>query len=180
MIFGSLARRYARALFGVGQNEGIADKLREELDVLGGAFATSRELETALTNISFTRKQRRGVLDAVLERTRASKYTRNFCSLLLERERIGYLPAIARELGVMVDDVKGRVRATVESAHVLSAGDTQKIQDALEKATGKKVSIETSTHPELIGGVVATVGDLVFDGSIRTQLERMRERFLSR
>ena len=179
MIVGSLARRYARALFGVGQNEGTAEKLRAELDILGNAFVSARELETALTSTSFPRQERRGVLEALLARAGASKHTHNFCLLLLERERVGYLPAIARELGVMVDEVSGRVRATIESAKALSAADTKKLQAVLEKATGKHVSLETSTHPELIGGVVAKVGDLVFDGSIRTQLERMRERFLS-
>jgi F-type H+-transporting ATPase subunit delta len=90
-----------------------------------------------------------------------------------------YLPAIARELRAMVDERAGRVRGVVTSARRLSDENVANIQAALEKISGKKVQLERREDPELLGGVVAKIGDVVYDGSVRTQLEIMRERFLA-
>jgi F-type H+-transporting ATPase subunit delta len=179
MISGSLARRYARALLDVGIDKGTHEKLATEVDALGAAFNQSRDLQEALTNPVFPRAQRRAVLEAVLARYGVSTETRNFTLLLLDRERVQVLPAIARELRIMVDEKVGRVRATVTSARPLPADHVAQIQATLEKATGKTVALEQAEDPSLIGGVVAKLGDTVYDGSVRTQLERMREQILS-
>jgi F-type H+-transporting ATPase subunit delta len=105
--------------------------------------------------------------------------TKNFALLLLDRERIPQLPDIARELRLMVDEKAGRVRATVTSARALPAEQVAQIQATLEKATGKKVLLDKAEDPSLLGGVVAKLGDTVYDGSVRSQLERMREQILS-
>jgi F-type H+-transporting ATPase subunit delta len=179
MISGSLARRYARALLDVGIDKGTHEKLAAEVDELAVAFNTSRDLQEALTNPVFPRGQRRAVLEAVLAKVVVSTETRNFALLLLDRERVQVLPAIARELRAMVDEKLGRVRATVTSARPLPAEHIAQIQTTLEKATGKKVLLEKHEDPSLLGGVVAQLGDTVYDGSVRTQLETMREQILS-
>lgn len=175
MIAGSLARRYARALLEVGLAKKTHEKLGQEVDELAASFAASRDLAEALTNPVFPRTQRRQVLEAVLQRMMAQPETRNFALLLLERERITYLPAIARELRIMVDEQVGRVRAQVTSARPLAADQVTQIQQSLERVSGKKVLLEKREDASLIGGVVAKLGDTVYDGSVRTQLERMRE-----
>ena len=179
MISGSLARRYARALLDVGIDKGTHEKLAAEIDDLAVAYSAARDLQEALTNPVFPRAQRRAVLEAVLLRVGVSVETRNFVLLLLERERVQVLPAIARELRAMVDEKVGRVRATVTSARPLPAEQVAQIQSTLEKATGKKVLLDKAEDPTLIGGVVAKLGDTVYDGSVRSQLERMREQILS-
>lgn len=178
MIAGSLARRYARAILDVGLSKGNHEQLGQELDDLSAAYAGSRDLSEALTNPAFPRAQRRSVLEAIVQRVGASRETRNFTLLLFDRERLPYLPAIARELRAMVDEKVGRVRASVTSARPLSADHIQAIQQALEKATGRKVLLDKGEDPALLGGVVAKVGDVVYDGSVRTQLELMRESIL--
>jgi F-type H+-transporting ATPase subunit delta len=179
MIAGSLARRYARALLDIGIAKGSYEQLGRDLDELAALYSGSRDLTEALTNPVFPMARRRAVLEAVLERAAVSPVTRNFVLLLLERERFPYLPAIARELRVMVDERAGRVRAVVTSARPLSPENVASIQAALEKVSGKKVLLEKKEDPALLGGVVAKVGDVVYDGSVRTQLESMRERFLA-
>ncbi len=179
MIAGSLARRYARALFDVGTSKGNYEQLGAEMDSFAKTYAGSRELAEALTNPIFSRAKRRAVLDAVLERTGASQVTRNFALLLFDRERIAYVPSIARELRNLVDDRAGRVRAWVTSASPLSTDQTKQIQGALEGISHKQVILSTKEDPELLGGVVAKIGDVVYDGSVRTQLDLLRERFLS-
>lgn len=179
MIAGSLARRYARALFDVGVSQGTYEQLGRELDDLAATYAGSRELAEALGNPVFKMSQRRAVLETVLARVGVSPTTRNFALLLLDRHRIGILPEIAREFRRMVDDKVGRVRAQVVSATPLAPDAELRIQRSLEQTTGKKVLLEKKTDPEILGGVVAQVGDVVYDGSVRTQLELMRERILS-
>jgi F-type H+-transporting ATPase subunit delta len=179
MIAGSLARRYARAVLDIGIAKGVYEQLGKDIDDLAAAYSASRDLAEALTNPVFPMAQRRAVLEAVLEKLKVSPITRNFALLLLDRERIPYLPAIGRELRLMVDERAGRVRAVVTSARPLSAEHLASIQTALEKGTGKKVLIEKREDPELLGGVIAKVGDVAYDGSVRTQLDAMRERFLA-
>jgi len=179
MIAGSLARRYARALLDIGVAKGSFEELGKEMDDLAAAYSASRDLAEALTNPVFPMAKRRAVLESVLDKAHVSPVTKNFVLLLLERERMPYLPAIARELRVMVDERAGRVRATLTSARPLPAEHVAGVQAALEKSTGKKVVLEKKEDPALIGGVVAKVGDVVYDGTVRTQLELMRERFLA-
>jgi F-type H+-transporting ATPase subunit delta len=179
MIAGSIARRYARALLDIGVAQGNFEKLGDELDGLGAMYSGSRDLAEALTNPVFPQAKRRAVLEEVLGRAGVTAVTRNFVLLLLDRERLPYLPAIARELRVMVDERAGRVRVTLTSARPLPAGHVGDVQAALERATGKKVLLDKKEDAALLGGVVAKVGDVVYDGSVRTQLEQMRERFLA-
>ncbi len=104
---------------------------------------------------------------------------RNFALLLLERGRISALPAIARAYKQLVDERLGRVQATVTSAQPLDPATAASVQRALEKRTGKRVVITSNVDPSLIGGVVARVGDLVFDGSLKSKLEALRARILN-
>jgi len=179
MIAGSLARRYARAFLDIGVAKGTFEQLGKEMDELAATYSASRDLAEALTNPVFPMSRRRAVLEAVLAEMAVSPITKNFLLLLLDRERVPYVPAIARELRAMVDERAGRVRAMVTSARPLAGEHVSSIQAGLEKASGKKVILEKKEDPTLIGGVVAKVGDVVYDGSVRTQLEQMRERFLS-
>ncbi|RMH41297.1 MAG: F0F1 ATP synthase subunit delta [Deltaproteobacteria bacterium] len=175
MIAGSLARRYARAVFAIGVEDGSYERLGREIAAVADAMRASDTLRDALTAPVFSRAQRRAVLEKVLERLGASRTTRNFCLLLIDRERIAALPDIARELAAMIDDKAGRVRAVVATAVPLPADVEQRLRAALEKASGKTVHMTKQVDPSLLGGVVAQLGDTRYDGSLRTQLDRMRQ-----
>lgn len=178
MIAGSLARRYARALLEIGISKNNFEELGQELAALAAMYAGSRDLVEALTNPVFAHSKRRVVLEAVLEAMAPSAITRNFALLLLDRERIPYLPAIARELAAMVDERAGRARGSLVSARPLLPEHLKQIQAVLERASGKTVILERREDHALLGGVVAKLGDVVYDGSVRTQLDLMREQFL--
>jgi F-type H+-transporting ATPase subunit delta len=178
MITGSLARRYARALLEIGESTKTTEVIGREVDALTAAYTASPELATALSNPIISHDRRRLVLEAILARLAVSPTTRRFALLILERERTAYLPAIARELRALTDARVGRVRARVVSAKALSPQTVTEVRALLARITGKTVVLEEKVDPELIGGVVTHVGDQVYDGSIRTQLERMRERIL--
>ena len=171
MASGSLARRYAKAIIELGNTEKIGSDLR----ALAAAMKTSAELQTALTNPAIRRGDRRKVLDALLQRIAAHGLTKNLVYLLLDGERLGALPAISRELDAMVEAKGGRVTAEVTSAKPLDPAQLSQITAALEKLSGKKVAVTSKQDPDLLGGVVAKVGDRVYDGSLRTQLRNLRD-----
>lgn len=175
MVTGSLARRYARAVMDLGQAGGNLDKLAADLRSLAKAMKDSEELQTVLTNPAIRRGDRRKVLVGLLQRVGAQPHTQNLVYLLLDSERLSSVPAISREVDAMIQAKSGRVAAEITSATPLDSAQMHQITVALEKLSGKKVDVTKKEDPSLLGGVVAKVGDVVYDGSLRTQLRSIRE-----
>lgn len=175
MQAGSLARRYAKALFGLATDKKVVDKVGADLRALRGAFAASEELGHVLGSTSYPRAKRKAIVDALLQRIGAHELVKTFSHLLLDKERLTALPDISREIDAMIEEKAGRVQAEVVSAVALTPAQLASITTTLEKLSGKKVVVEKKQDPELLGGVVAKVGDVVYDGSLRTQLRALRD-----
>lgn len=180
MIAGSLARRYAKALLAIGIADKNFEQLGSELASVDDLFASSSELRSTLVNPLFKQANRRAVLEELAARLKVSRTIRNFLMLLLDKGRLAALPDIRRELGALIDEQAGRVRAVATSAQKLTADETKRLEAALAKQSGKQIILERREDPRLIGGVVTQLGDLVFDGSVRAQVERMREQLLTK
>jgi len=176
---GSVARRYARAMFEVAAAQGKATEFGGQIDAVAGVFQSAAELRQALSNPVFKEGEKRRILEAVLAQAAVAGPVRSFLLLLLDRGRFGSLPAIARAYREMADEHAGQVRATITSASPLDTLSLDRLRQALEKRMGKKVLVETAVDPDLIGGVVARVGDLVLDGSVRARLGELREKLLN-
>jgi F-type H+-transporting ATPase subunit delta len=170
-----LARRYAKAIFEIGVQQGGLDKIGADLRTLANAMKTSAELAMTLASPAIRRSDRRKVIDALMQHIGVVTTTRNTVYLLLDGERLSSLPAISREVDRMIEEKAGRVAAEVVSAKPLDPSQLSQITAALEKLSGKKVSISSRQDPDLLGGVVAKVGDTVYDGSLRTQLRTLRD-----
>jgi F-type H+-transporting ATPase subunit delta len=179
MVTGSLARRYAKALLDIGIQQQTYDALGKELDRTAATLTSSPELRHALENPVFPMEKRRLVLEELARRLGLSKVVRNFVMLLLDKGRIGALPDIARAHRTLVDEHAGRVRATVTSARPLDPALEQRLKTALERQSGKVVILEKKEDPSILGGVVTQLGDVLYDGSVRTQLQQLREELLS-
>jgi len=175
LIAASVARRYARALFSLGLEEGRHEQYGDELESVVQGLSQAREAAWVLTNPGYTQEHRRAAVDALAAALRLSPLVVNFLRLLADRRRIADLPAVARAYRELVDLQVGRVRATVTSAHPLSDGEVGRLREALAAMTGRNIVLDARTDPALIGGVVAQVGTTQFDGSLRTQLEHLRE-----
>jgi F-type H+-transporting ATPase subunit delta len=178
MVTGSLARRYARAVIEIGTETKSLDKLGAELRSLSEARKLSAELVSSLTNPAIRRADRRKVIDALLQRINASPHTRNLVYILLDGERLASLPAISREVDAMIEARSGRIAAEITSAKPLEAAELKQITAALEQMSGKQVSVTQRQDPALLGGVVAKLGDRVYDGSLRTQLRNLRDELI--
>ena len=170
MVTGSLARRYAKAILSLNDA-----KIGADLRSLAKAMNESAELRGALSNPAIRKDDRRKVIDELLSRIGASPLTKNTVYLLLDGERLASVPAISRELDAMIEAKSGRVSAEVVSARPLDVTQLSQITAALEKLSGKKVTVSKREDPELLGGVVAKLGDTVYDGSLRSQLRNLRD-----
>jgi F-type H+-transporting ATPase subunit delta len=165
MVTGSLARRYARAVLQIGTANGNLDKLGGDLRSLAKAMRESAELVTALTNPAIRRADRRRVIDGLLQAIGAELHSKNLVYLLLDGERLSSVEAISREVDAMIEARSGRMSAELTSARPLDAGQLSQIITALERLSGKKVAVTKREDPDLLGGVVAKLGDTVYDGS---------------
>ncbi len=175
MVNVSIARRYARALLDVATEAGRADAVSEQLSSFSGALAHNRELADVLFNPAFSREQRARVVEALLKAIGpVEPVLANSMRLLVDRNRLGYLPDIARLYRDMADAQAGRVRGHVTSATPLTPEALEGVRSALQQLTQRNVVLETRVDPALLGGVSAQVGSLLYDGSLKTQLEQMR------
>lgn len=168
------ARRYAKALFRLAKEEGDPAAALHELDTLDELLVAEPELRDALFRPVHPSAERRRVLEVVAERLGLGVMVRHFGGVLIEHRRMAHLPEIRRELARLVDEEGGRTRAQVRSAAPLDDGQLDRLRRALSTRTGRDVQLEVEVDPSLIGGVVATVGGLVFDGSLRAQLDHLR------
>jgi len=171
----AVSRRYAKALILIGQEDGQAEQYNAELESIVELFDTQEGFETALINPLFNKNDRKRVLEAVLAATDLSAIMKSFLILLFDKGRIGFLREIASYYKDLADELKGVVKASIVSATQLSSEAVEKIKESLSKKTGKTIVLNVAQDPSLIGGVVTKIGDLVMDGSVKTQLMNMRE-----
>lgn len=170
-----LAKRYAKALFAVSREEGKSEAYRETLNVLGDFLKNYPEAMDALTNLLYPMELKEKVMAHLISELQASQYMANFLNLVVQKKRADILPEIAAQFQDLVDADQNVSRGTVIAALELSGELQAKVQSALENITGKKVILTTKIDPSIIGGIVAKVGDLVMDGSIKTQLAGLNE-----
>jgi F-type H+-transporting ATPase subunit delta len=168
------ARRYARALFALARDDGEVASVREQLDALANLLEQDGELRHAIFRPLHPSAERRAVLGEVCRRLGTSETVRSFCAFLVDQRRVVAFEAIRKAFDELADAAAGVERATVVSASPLSDGQRERLRRALSEHTGSRIELTESVDPDLLGGAVARVGGLVFDGSLRTQLEQLR------
>lgn len=175
---GPVAKRYAQALFDLGREKNKLPVLQRQLRDLAEAYDKSPELRAILLNPGVSIAERRRVVETIAQKAMFDPFMKNFALLLLDNDRFDHVAGIADAFDSLVDVSSGNVRAQVTTAQPLKDSQVAVIKGALTKLTGKNVLLETDVDPELLGGVVTRVGNTLYDGSVRTQLETIKESIL--
>jgi F-type H+-transporting ATPase subunit delta len=175
----TLADRYAAALADVALADNAADKIRGELAEFLGLLREAPQLGTLLSSPAVPRAGKRAVAEALVKRLGASHTLRNFLCVVLDHRRTRLLPEIQAALDRQLDERLGIARATVTSARELHQDDQVKLQAVLQHMTGRRVEAQYSLDPALIAGTVVRIGSTIYDGSVRTRIEKMRHQLAS-
>jgi F-type H+-transporting ATPase subunit delta len=165
---------YATALLEVSRAEGHLGDIQDELFRFARTFEGSDELRSALTDPSLPSDRRVGIVEDLLG-GKALQTSSALASFVVAAGRAGELPAIIDRFVELAAAEQRRAVAEVRSAIELTPEQTERLREALNRATGKDVEVKVVVDPSVLGGVVARVGDVVIDGSVRHRLEQLRE-----
>jgi F-type H+-transporting ATPase subunit delta len=172
----SVASTYARAFADVVLGSHFdADRSTAELRMIGSLLAESPELRRVWENPAIPADQKRRVLDVIAERDGISKQVRNLVAVLIDHRRVHFLEPIIRQLEKELDARLGIAEADITSARALGDGEKREFETQVGKLTGKKVRARYGQDASLLGGAVVRVGSTIYDGSVKGQLERLRE-----
>ena len=172
------ATRYARALLDVAIQESDPAQIERDLASIVDAMNSSAELRRAMLNPGIPQTIRVNVVRAVVKQSAAASPVAKLVVMLAERGRLELLPHLLDVYRERLLAHANIVRASVTSATPLDADQVQALQKSLSTVTGKKVQLDTHVDETLIGGVVTKIGSTVYDGSIRTQLQKMKEQLV--
>ncbi len=175
MIAGSVAKRYAKALADVAAASNELEAVRQELSSFADLLREHGELRQFLTIPSILRRDKVRILGEVATRVALRPLTGSFLRILLEAGRLPALDSVLRAYEGLVDERLGRVKAMVTAAGPLEGEAKERLRRRLEQVTGKSVYLEIRQDARILGGLVTQMGSLVYDGSLRTQLARLRE-----
>ncbi|MBE9546961.1 MAG: ATP synthase F1 subunit delta [Proteobacteria bacterium] len=173
MIGGGIAKRYAKAFFDIAEEEGKYEEYYGELRSFSSILEESESLRDFLSNAVFDQADKKAVVEKVLKKIDISDMTSNFLNLLVDKQRISILPDIENCYRGLIDRTLKKVRVDVRTAFPLSAELSESIRSSLEALTGKQVDITIKDDSTLLGGIVVGIGDTIYDGSIKTQLNNI-------
>lgn len=171
-----MARRYATALADVVIPRGEERQVQEELSVWEEIMQSSPLLMEVFSNPTIPYDQKRKVLTSLIARARVCSATANFLQVLLQNHRLADLSEVNRMFAQALDERSGVVSAEVTTARPVPEASREALRRKLTELTGKNVRLSFETDGELIGGIVTRIGSTIYDGSIRTQLEQVKER----
>ncbi len=164
---------YARALFEIARAEGSLDEVEDELFRFARSFESNDALRSALTDEMVPADRRQGIVETLLG-DRASATTTQLVAMVVGSGRGRDLPEIIDRLVARASAAKELAVAEVRVAVALSDDQVNRLRAALANATGREVNLKVVIDPSVIGGVIATVGDKVIDGSVRTRVEQLK------
>ena len=170
-----IGRRYAKALIELGQEQGNWQEVGRNLGDFIALFEGHEIFNKVLCDPIHERIKRKAILREVTQKMGLGKVCSSFLQLLVDKERIRYLPAIYSSYQRLEDALAGRLRARLVTAQKLEDQEIAAIRKALEKRFRKEIILDWTEDQEILGGVICKVDGMVFDGSVRTQLETLKE-----
>ncbi|MCL2761327.1 MAG: ATP synthase F1 subunit delta [Desulfuromonadales bacterium] len=175
MSANAIARRYTKALVQLAVEENALEKFQQELSEVEMLLLNQPELNAVLLSPVYGVEEKHTVFGEIAAKLGLSETIRNFFMLILERNRLSCLPNIVSLYKDLADELSGVMRAVVTSALKINEVKVEEVKTALEKNSGKKVILKVEEDPALIGGIVTKIGNMVLDGSVKTQLIKIED-----
>ena len=175
MSTSAISIRYAKALLNIASEQKQVEQYAQQLANVAAILKSEDMLRLLLDSPTFPLEKKQAIMSDLCGLLKSSDGMKNFLSLLLEKNRIGYIAQIDRNYRKFADDLSGLMRATIRSASDLGSERADAIKQGLEKQTGKQVVLSVETDASLIGGLQAEMGGKLFDGSVKTQLKRIAD-----
>lgn len=175
----TVARRYSSALADVVIKGGNTDAVRDELEMWQKMIGENESLMQVFSNPSINQESKEKVLNELIKKSNPTKTTANFLQILLKNGRLSQLGGINERFDQVLDERNGIVSASVTSARPLGEAEKADLLASLAKMTGKQVKLNYNTDENIIGGVVTRIGSVVYDGSVKTQLENLRQELVN-
>lgn len=172
------AGRYARALFDVARQESVLDQAERDLASFATMVQSSPELQKVIASPTIPATRKRAVVEELVGRMQPIGPVAKILLMLAERDRLVLLPDLAAIFSDRMMEHRQIIRADVTTAQPLAPEHATQLQRRLANATGRQVLLNTHVDPTLIGGMVARVGGVVYDGSVVSQLQTIRRRLL--
>lgn len=175
MIGSDIAKRYAKAFYDIAAEEQNYEGYYNELKSFASLVEESKALREFLANPVFDQSEKKAVVEQILARVRMSPMTANFLRLLVDKKRINIIGEITESYRQLMDNKLRRVRVSVKTAFPMDGDIAANLKQRIAEMTGKEVEMTIEEDRSLIGGVVVRVGDTLYDGSIKTQLNNIRK-----
>lgn len=172
----TVIKRYAKALMDLGKADGKYIQYGQELSTFAASIDELGAKAWPLTSPAIAEGARRKMLESILAKASLSPLVSNFVRLLMDKDRLEDLSHIAKKYSQLADEEQGVVQATITTATALSPKEITAIGQSLNRFTGRQVHLSVTENPAIIGGVVARLGDLTIDGSVRTQINKLAEK----
>jgi F-type H+-transporting ATPase subunit delta len=179
MSITTIARRYAEAVADVALAQNQVEQIDAELSAFAQLMKANRELYDVFASPVLSNEQKSKVLGALVEHTQPTSTTTNLLKVMLKNYRLHHLDAVYQQFKREINQRQGLLAAEVTTAQALSADEQNLLRHRLQELTGKQVQIQFKTDSTLIGGVLTKIGSVEYDGSIRTQLETVKQRLKS-
>jgi F-type H+-transporting ATPase subunit delta len=173
-LISNISKRYARAFFEIAAKEKNLERYHTELNKFSSLISQNKALGEFLSNPIFEQENKKAVVEKLIGKLGFSGMTVNFLKLLVDKRRIDSLPDIEACYRQLMDEALKKVRVSVKTAFPLSGKMQEYINATMEKITGRKVEMTLETDPGLLGGIAIGVGDTLYDGSVKSQLNNMR------
>jgi F-type H+-transporting ATPase subunit delta len=171
-VASTYARAFAEVVFDAHLDAGRAINGLRQITTL---FRQSRELRRVWENPAVPADQKRGLLDAIVEREGIDRPVRNLIAVLMDHRRLPFLPSIVEHLEKELDARLGFTQAQISSARELAEAEKRTLEAQIAKTTGKKVRASYGLDKSLLGGAVVRIGSTIYDGSVKGQLEKIKE-----
>lgn len=168
-----ICTRYAGALVDLAEKEKVVDKVQKDLESLGAVIAASGDLSDVILSPLVSSAQQGAIVLELADKIKAQKLTKNFLGVLTQNRRVGALLGVAKAYDKIVAERSGLVDVCVQTAEALGEEQSKAVKEKIEKAIKASVRMEEEVSPDIMGGMVVTIGSYMIDDSVRRKIERL-------